>query len=91
MPVVIDDSLLKAAHLDEQEFMREVAVALFAQDRLTLAQASKVAGMRYMDFQALLADREISVHYGLEDLDQDLRTLEQLRLTFPRTCDTASD
>ncbi len=40
MPVTIDDSILKAAHLDEQEFKREIAVALFAQDRLTLAPSS---------------------------------------------------
>ena len=76
MPIVIDDSVLTAAHLDEQEFKREVAVMLFAQDRLTLATAAKLAGMPYMDFQALLADREISVHYGIEELEQDLAAME---------------
>lgn len=77
MPVVIEDSILSMAHLDEQEFRREVAVMLFAQDRLTLASAAKLAGMRYMEFQALLADREICVHYGVEDLEQDLATLKR--------------
>jgi len=75
--VTIDDALMRAEHLDEQGFKREIAVALFSQDRLTLARAAKLAGMAYMDFQALLADREICVHYGIEDLEQDLLTLLQ--------------
>jgi len=78
MPVTIDDALLRAAHLDEREFKREVAVALFAQDRLTLGQASKFAGMPYMEFQALLADREICVHYDVEEFLQDVETLKRL-------------
>jgi len=78
MAVTIDDAILKAAHLDEQELKREIAVALFAQDRLTLAQASPFAGIPYMDFQALLADREICVHYDVDNLLEDVETLKRL-------------
>jgi predicted HTH domain antitoxin len=78
MPVTIDDALLKAAHLDEQELKREIAVALFAQDRITLAQASRFAEIPFLDFQALLADREICVHYGVEEFLEDIETLTRL-------------
>jgi len=78
MPVLIDDALLQAAHLDEQAFKREIAVALFAQDRLTLAQASRFAGIPYMDFQAILADREICVHYDVREFLEDIENLKRL-------------
>jgi len=78
MAVTIDDALLKAANLDEYEFKLEIAIALFAQGRMTLAQASRFVGMSYMDFQALLSDREICVHYDFDDFRQDIQTLEQL-------------
>jgi len=81
MPVVIEDSLLRAAHLDESEFKREIALALYAQERLTLAQASRFANMPYMDFQGLLADRDICIHYDSDDLRSDVETLRGLRKT----------
>ena len=78
MPVTIDCALLLAARLDEQEFKREIAVTLFAQDRPTLAQASRFAGIPYMDLQAVLADREICVHYDVEDFLEDIENLKPL-------------
>ena len=39
MPVTIPDSVLAAAHLTEPELRRELAVALFREERLTLGQA----------------------------------------------------
>jgi len=78
MPVTTDDALLRAAHLDEQELKREIAVALFAQDRLTLGQASKLAGVGQLDFQAILSDRNIPLHYGVEEYREDVETLRRL-------------
>ena len=61
----------------EPELKREVALALFQQERLTLAQASRLAEMSQLAFQALLADRRIPIHYGVEEFREDLRTLRQ--------------
>jgi predicted HTH domain antitoxin len=77
MPVTISDELLTAAHLSEPELKWELAVALFQQERLTLAQASRVAEMSQLAFQALLADRCVAVHYGVEEFREDMRTLRQ--------------
>jgi len=52
-------------------------LALFQQDRLTLAQASRLAELSRLAFQALLADRQIPIHYGVEEFREDLRTLRQ--------------
>ena len=77
MPVTITDEVLTAAHISELELKQELALTLFQQERLTLAQASRVAEMSQLAFQALLADRQIPIHYGIEEFREDLRTLRQ--------------
>jgi len=57
---------------------RELALTLFQQERLTLGRASSLAGMSQREFQRLLADRHIPMHYGVEDFKQDLETLRQM-------------
>jgi len=78
MLVTISDEVLTAAHISEPEVKQELAVALFHQERLTLAQASRLAEMTQLAFQALLADRQIPIHYGIEEFHEDLRTLRQM-------------
>ena len=77
MAVTISDEVLSAAHITESELKRELAIALFQQERLTLAQASRFAEVSQLSFQALLADRQIPIHYGVEEFREDLRTLRQ--------------
>jgi predicted HTH domain antitoxin len=80
MPVTISDEVLTAAHISEPELKQELALALFQQERLTLAQASRIAEMTQLAFQAILAERQIPIHYGVEEFRQDLRALRQERL-----------
>jgi predicted HTH domain antitoxin len=61
MPVTIPEEMLAAAHISEAQLKQELALTLFQQDRLTLAQASRVAEMSHLAFQALLAQRRIPV------------------------------
>ena len=78
MPVTIPDEVLVAARMGEPEIKRELALTLFQQDRLTLGQARRLAGMSHLDFQALLAERQIPIHYGVEEFREDLRTLRRI-------------
>jgi predicted HTH domain antitoxin len=78
MPVTISDEVLAAAHITAPELKRELAVTLFQQERLTLAQASRLASISVRKFQSLLADRHIEVHYGCEEFRQDLETLHRM-------------
>jgi len=75
MPVTIPDEVLKAAHITESELNQELALALFQQERLTLAQASRLAGLGQLAFQALLAERRIPIHYGVAEFREDLQAL----------------
>jgi len=75
MPVTISDEVLKAAHITEPELKQELALALFQQERLTLAQASRLAGLGQLAFQALMAERRIPIHYGVAEFREDLQAL----------------
>ena len=77
MPVTIPDEVLMAARISGPELKQELALALFRQERLTLAQASRLAEMNQLAFQALLAERRIPIHYGVDEFREDLRNLRQ--------------
>ena len=76
MPLTVPDEVLDSARITEDELRQEVAVLLFQRHKLTLAQASHFAGMSRLQFQHLLASRQIPVHYDVAELEEDLRTLK---------------
>lgn len=78
--ITISDEVLRSAHLSEMELKVELALVLFQQDRLTLGQAAILAQMPQLDFQRLLGSREIAIHYGFEQLEQDLRRVGEITL-----------
>lgn len=78
MSLVISDSLLATTRMSEDELRQEIAVMLFAKEKLTLGQASRFARMAQGSFLHLLASREIPVHYGVQEFQEDLATLNEL-------------
>jgi predicted HTH domain antitoxin len=78
MPLVIPDETVRATKWTEDELRREIAVMLFAQEKLTLGQAAELAGMLQIDFQRLLGSRQIPIHYGVEDFRKDMETLRRM-------------
>lgn len=78
MSVVISDEILHAARMSEAELKQEIAVMLFQKEKLTLGQASRLAGMNQLQFQHLLASRQIPVHYNVEDFEADIKTLGEM-------------
>jgi predicted HTH domain antitoxin len=56
---------------DKSKSRQELAVLLFQQERMTLEEASRLAGMSTLAFQVLLADRP--TYYDLEEFRKDLR------------------
>ena len=77
MSVVIPTEYLEATHMSAGEMLQEIAVMLFARNRLTLGQASHLAGMSQHRFQHLLASRAIPPHYDIEEFEADLAVLDQ--------------
>jgi len=54
MSLVIPDEILQATRMSAAELSQEIAVLLFQKDKLTLGQASRLAGMSQWQFQHLL-------------------------------------
>ena len=61
--ILLEDSYLKASGYSENELKLELAVLLFAQERLSLRKAASLAGMHWLDFMKELDRRQISLHY----------------------------
>jgi predicted HTH domain antitoxin len=78
MSIIISDEILASTRMTEDEMKLEIAIMLFQKDKLTLAQASRIAGVNRIAFQHILASRQIPVHYGLDDLEQDLQNLQKM-------------
>ena len=75
MSVTFSDEVLKQAHMTNEELAVEMAVHLFEIEKLSFWQAAEMAGMSHWNFQQLLGSRQIPLHYGVEELEQDLQTL----------------
>lgn len=65
--------------MTERELKEELALSLYAARKVTLIQATDIAGIGFFEFQGLLKDRKIPQHYGIEDLENDMRTLRELK------------
>ena len=81
MSPIVPEDILQATGMSEEELRQEIAVVLFQKEKLTLARASRLAGMTRLQFQHLIASRQIPVHYDSADFDEDLRTLKELPLS----------
>ena len=79
MSLVIPDEILQATRRSEAELSQEIAVLLFHKDKLTLGQASRLAGLSQGQFQHLLASRHLPVHYDVAEFEEDLKTLQELQ------------
>ena len=65
--------------MSEQELKQELALSLYAARKVTLIQAADIAGVGFFEFQGLLKDRKIPQLYGIQDLEDDMRTLRELK------------
>jgi predicted HTH domain antitoxin len=65
---------------DEQaeRLRQELAIRLYQKEILSIGKARKLAGLSKWDFHERLGQEGIPHHYGHEELQQDLDTLETL-------------
>ncbi|MGF1512945.1 MAG: UPF0175 family protein [Elainellaceae cyanobacterium] len=71
----LPESLGQTETFNQSDWLREIAIALFQQERISLSRASRIAGMEIVDLQKMLSDRGICVHYDVEDFEQDVQHL----------------
>jgi len=73
----LPDNLSQTENFNQSDWLREIAISLFQQERISLSRASKIAGIELIPFQKLLADRGICVHYDVEDFEEDVQHLRE--------------
>ena len=84
MTITIPDDAL-GVHITSPEQARlELAIALFVGNRASVSRGARIAGLSFLEFQRELGRREIPQHYGIEDWEADLRTLEHMRASDRR-------
>ena len=60
--IEIPTDVLESARLSGAEIKQELALALYAQGRLSIGKSREFAGMSLWEFRQLLASRRISPH-----------------------------
>ncbi|MCB0518687.1 MAG: UPF0175 family protein [Lewinellaceae bacterium] len=76
MTIELRDELIRPTGLSELDIKLELSISLFQQNMLTLAQAARLSNIPRVRFEEILAQREIAVHYDVEQLKEDLKTLQ---------------
>jgi len=78
----IPEECLKAIKLPEDEVQdrlkKELAVRLYSKDLLSFGKARQLAGITRWEFHDLLGKEGVERRYGLQELEEDLKTLEKL-------------
>ena len=64
--------------ISREEAALHLAIGLFADDKVTLGQAAAIAGIPQPGFLHELGRRKIPVHYGAEELEQDIATVKSM-------------
>ena len=78
MSVVIPDEIFQASGLSEEELLQEVVLMLYEKKRISIGKASNLLGINLIEFQHLLASKDMYIHYDIEDLHEDVNTLKLL-------------
>jgi len=78
----IPEDLVEAIRLPREEIpsrlKKELAVRLYEKGLLSFGRARELAGVSKWEFQFLLGEEGVLRRYDLQELQKDLKTLEEL-------------
>ncbi len=77
--LTISDQWLQSVHLTEQEARIELALSLLRVGRINFEQARELVRIETLDLLALLDREGIELEYDVDDLKQDIATLQRMR------------
>lgn len=78
MNITIPDEILESAQMSTDDIKVELAILLYQQKRISIGQARHLAGMHLIQFQKEMDKRGICINYGVEDFENDIKTLKEL-------------
>jgi predicted HTH domain antitoxin len=79
MLLEIPDTVIEETSLSSDEIRMELAIWLYAMKRLTFGQARKLAGATVITFQKALAEKDLYLHFDLEDLKNEFSVSSQVK------------
>jgi predicted HTH domain antitoxin len=72
MQITFPDDLIRDLDLTPEHARMDLAIGLYAEKRVTLGRAAKLAGLLQPDFLRKLGELRIPMHYDLPELAEDL-------------------
>ena len=79
MTITIENTILDEVGLSKAEILIELAVSFYKRGVLSIGQASKLAGLKQIEFRIELGKRDESINYNIEDLEEDLTALKNIK------------
>lgn len=79
MVIEVPDKAAEGIGLSPELARLEMALGLFRDEKATLEQAARVAGLSVPLFMKELGKRQITLHYDVQDFEKDLKILHKLR------------
>ena len=77
MQIAFPDELIQGLDLKPEDARLDLAIGLYADRRVTLGRAAKMAGINQPDFLRKLGELRIPMHYDLPDLEADLMIVRE--------------
>jgi predicted HTH domain antitoxin len=76
--IEIPAEVIHVTRMTPEEMKRELALLLFQQGKLSFGKAREMADMTVWDFQLLLGQRKIPMHYDVQDYLADRSAIDTL-------------
>jgi predicted HTH domain antitoxin len=80
----LPSDLVSIARLDQgdvsQEAAKLIALELFREDKVSLGRAAELCRTPIEAFMQFAGEHQVSLHYGVAELEEDRRTMERLGL-----------
>lgn len=83
MTIELPDVTIAGQPLTSEQARIELACGLYAAWQVSSGQGARIAGLPRIGFWKELARRKIPRQYGPEDLEHDLRVIQELAEKFP--------
>lgn len=77
--IEIPAEVVHTTRMAPEEMKLELVLVLFQQGKLSFGKAREMVGMSAWDFQLLLGQRHIPIHYDLEDYIADQPAMSALK------------
>jgi len=77
--LTISDDIPNTTGLSADELLHEVAMYLYSKNKLSFGQARKLSGLNILQFQELLYDSGVPVHYGISELEEDFKNIQNFK------------